>query len=272
MTIYAIGDIQGCDKAFARLLERLRFKPDKDTLWLVGDLVNRGPDSLGVLRRVIALGDCVKCVLGNHDLHLLAVAAGARKRNRSDTFNDVLSAKDSDELLDWVRRRPLLHHDKANNRVLVHAGIPPKWSLKRARREAAFVEGLLNGDDWRQVVTNMYGNAPAVWSKKLGPKQRLRYAVNGFTRMRYCDIEGHLDFKWTGPPGTQPKGLMPWFRFPYRPAADTHIYFGHWATLGIMQRPNVTALDSGCVWGRKLTAVALKKSGKTPRTRVNCAR
>ncbi len=270
MTLYAIGDLQGCDEAFARLLDHLQFDPAKDRVWLVGDLVNRGPKSLAVLRRVMSLGDSAVSVLGNHDLHLLAVAVGARKRSRSDTFSDVLAAKDSDELLDWLRHRPLLHHDKANNRVLVHAGIPPRWTIKQAVKQAADVASLLAGEDWRTTVKNMYGNTPTAWSKALGPKKKLRYTINGLTRMRFCDQFGNLDLSYTGPPGTQPKGLMPWFRFPNRAAAGTHIIFGHWATLGIMQKPNLTALDSGCVWGRKLTAVALKKRKVNPRVRIKC--
>ena len=272
MTLYAIGDLQGCDDAFARLLDHLHFDPGKDRLWLVGDLVNRGPDSLGVLRRIIGLGDCVQCVLGNHDLHLLAVAAGVRKRGRNDTFDDVLAAQDSDDLLDWVRRRPLLHYDEANNRALVHAGIPPKWSIKQATKQAEKVARQLRADDWQKAIENMYGNSPKTWSKKLGPKQRLRYTINGFTRMRFCSKLGELDFRYTGPPGTQPKGLVPWFKYPLRPAADTHVYFGHWATLGIMQKTNITALDSGCVWGRKLTAIALRKKKGSARMRVKCNR
>ena len=270
MSIYAIGDIQGCYDAFARLLERIAFDPGKDRLWLVGDLVNRGPKSRKVLRHVMSLGDCVTSVLGNHDLHLLAVAAGIRKLARSDTFGDVLAGKKSDELIDWLRRRPLLEFDAKRNCLLVHAGLPPAWSVRRAVKQAAKVEAVLRGDDWRAAVAAMYGNTPRQWSKTLDAQAKLRYTINALTRMRYCDRRGRLSFDYSGPPGTQPKGLLPWFAAPGRKSAATHIYFGHWSALGIMQTPNLTALDSGCVWGRRLTAIQVRR-GEPSRTRVKCA-
>jgi bis(5'-nucleosyl)-tetraphosphatase (symmetrical) len=269
MTLYAIGDIQGCDAAFGRLLDKLHFSAAKDRLWLVGDLVNRGPDSLGVLRRVMSFDDRVDCVLGNHDLHLLAVAAGIRRLYRGDTFKDVLRAKDSKKLVNWLRHRPLLVHDAAENRALVHAGIPPVWSIKKAVKNAAIVESQLRGRAWKDALSHMYGNLPRVWSRKLDRVQRIRYTINALTRMRFCDAKGHLAFGHTGPPGTQPKRYMPWFEVPGRKATDTHIFFGHWSALGLFEGHNVTGLDSGCVWGRKLTAVALKPRG-IKRTRVKC--
>ena len=269
MSTYAIGDIQGCYAAFMRLLERIGFDPGKDRLWLVGDLVNRGPQSPKVLRQVIELGDCVTSVLGNHDLHLLAVAAGVRKLSRSDTFGDVLKAKNSDELIGWLRQRPLLAFAQKHNRALVHAGLPPAWTVRRALKEAAKTEAMLRSEDWRAAVAAMYGNAPLVWSKSLDSEEKLRYTINALTRMRYCDRRGRLSFEYSGPPGTQPKSLVPWYRAPGRKSAGTHIYFGHWSALGVMQAQNLTALDSGCVWGRRLTAVKIGRSTQ-PRTRVNC--
>ena len=269
MTLYAVGDIQGCHAAFAELLRRMKFRPERDRLWLVGDLVNRGPKSLEVLRHVIDLGDSVECVLGNHDLHMLAVAVGARRLNHNDTFGDVLKARDSAKLLDWLRHRPLLVHDAERNRVLVHAGIPPIWSVKKALKHAHRVEALLRGPDWPTTVAHMYGNLPRIWSKALDAEQRMRYTINGLTRIRFCDRQGHMIAGYSGPPGTQPKRYVPWFEVENRKAKDTHIVFGHWSALGVMERKNVTALDSGCVWGRKLTAVALKRGGRA-KVRVKC--
>lgn len=269
MTLYAIGDIQGCYAPFAELLRRLKFKPQRDRLWLVGDLVNRGPKSLEVLRAVIELGDAVDCVLGNHDLHMLAVAVGARRLSRTDTFADVLEARDSAKLIDWLRHRPLLIHDAERGRALVHAGIPPIWSMKKALKQARLVEERLRSDDWPTAVAHMYGNLPRIWSKSLDAEQRMRYTINGFTRMRFCDKQGHMVPGYSGPPGTQPKRFLPWFDVADRKTKDTHIVFGHWSALGVMERGNVTALDSGCVWGRKLTAVALKRRGRA-KVRVKC--
>lgn len=270
MSHYVVGDIQGCDRAFAELLERIDFNAKRDRLWLVGDLVNRGPDSLKVLRRVIDLGDAVDCVLGNHDLHLLAVAAKARKFGREDTFDDVLEANDASALIDWLRARPLLVYDERRDSALVHAGIPPGWSVKRALKEAASIEAQLRGQDWRATVSHMYGNLPRVWSKSLSPEQRNRYTINALTRMRFCDKEGNLVMGFSGPPGTQPKRYVPWFEAPNRKSRDTHIFFGHWSALGVVERKTITALDSGCVWGRKLTAVKITKNTHRPRIRVKC--
>jgi len=269
MTLYAIGDIQGCSSAFDALLERLAFEPGRDRLWLVGDLVNRGPDSLGVLRKVIALGDAVTCVFGNHDLHLLAVVAGARPIGSNDTFQGVLDARDAADLIDWLRRRPLLHHDAQARRVLVHAGIPPRWDMAQAQVHAQEVEALLRGDRWRDMLRAMYGNEPATWTADLDQQSRCRYTINALTRMRYCDREGRLDLEHSGPPGSQPQGLMPWFDVPNRRARNTHVIFGHWASLGLTLRADITALDSGCVWGGSLTAAAIDPPGAT--VGVNCA-
>ena len=268
MALYAIGDIQGCGAAFDALLKKLSFRKSRDRLWLVGDLVNRGPDSVGVLRHVMSLGRSVTCVLGNHDLHLLATVAGRRELSPADTFGDILSAPDAEEMIDWLRRRPLLHHDASTKRVLVHAGIPPAWTVAQAREQARDVEALLRGRRWRASLRSMYGNEPAVWSRKLDREARRRYTINALTRMRYCDRRGRLELRESGPPGSQPKGLLPWFDFPERRSRGAHIVFGHWAALGVLRRPDVTALDSGCVWGNCLTAVRLDKPARP--VKVEC--
>ncbi len=269
MALYAIGDLQGCAAEFDALLRKLRFRPSRDKLWLVGDLVNRGPDSLAVLRRVIGLGRSVVSVLGNHDLHLLATVAGRRELSPADTFHDVLEAPDAADLIDWLRRRPLLHYDARARRVLVHAGIPPVWTVPEARAQAREIEALLRGRRWRAALRAMYGNEPSAWSSKLDREERRRYTINALTRMRYCDRRGRLDLSHSGPPGTQPKGLLPWFDVPKRRSANAHIVFGHWAALGLLRRADVTALDTGCGWGNSLTAVRLDKRARS--VKVGCS-
>jgi bis(5'-nucleosyl)-tetraphosphatase (symmetrical) len=263
MALYAIGDIQGCGAAFDALLKKISFRPSRDRLWLVGDLVNRGQESLRVVRRVMALGRSVTCVLGNHDLHLLATVAGKRELGPADTFGEVLGAPDAEDIIDWLRRRPLMHYDSAVRRVLVHAGIPPTWTVSQARALARDVEGLLRGRRWRASLRTMYGNEPTAWSRKLDPTDRRRFTINALTRMRYCDRRGRLDFSESGP-----KGLVPWFDVPDRRSSNTHIVFGHWSSLGLMRRRDVTALDSGCVWGGSLTALRLDKPARP--VRINC--
>lgn len=262
MTLYAIGDIQGCAQAFDELLTTIRFDPATDRLWLVGDLVNRGPDSLGVLRAVMRLGASAVTVLGNHDLHLLATAAGVRSPAPGDSMDAVLNSPERDSLLDWLRHRPLLHYDGARQRVLVHAGLPPPWSVAVAASAAQEVESMLHGADWVRVLAEMYGDTPTCWRPDLSRAARRRYTINALTRMRYCDAEGELDFEHTGPPGSQAPGLVPWFDHPQRVARDVHIVFGHWAALGILRRTDITATDSGCVWGGALTAVPLDPPGE----------
>lgn len=269
MTLYAIGDIQGCAGELEALLQKISFNASRDHLWLVGDLVNRGPDSLAVLRRIMALQAHATVVLGNHDLHLLATAAGARAPSANDTFGAVLEAPDAGELLDWIRHRPLVHHDAARTRLLVHAGVPPCWSVAEAIRWAREVTSALRSKRWRESLQSMYGNQPAVWSKKLTKKERRRFTINALTRMRYCDAKGRLDFEHSGEPGTQPAHLMPWFDVPGRLSRETQIVFGHWAALGVLRRADVTALDSGCVWGGGLTAIPLEPPGEP--VSVDCA-
>jgi len=270
MRLFAIGDIQGCATAFDALLRRIAFRPSRDKLWLVGDLVNRGPDSLAVVRRVMGLGRSVVCVLGNHDLHLLATVAGRRELSPADTFHDVLEAPDADDIIDWLRHRPLLHYDSAARRVLVHAGIPPVWTVGQARAEAREVEKLLRGRQWRYALRSMYGGEPSQWGRKLSATDRRRYTINALTRMRYCDRRGRIDLSYSGAPGTQPKGLIPWFDVPERRTAGTHVVFGHWAALGLLRRADITALDTGCVWGNYLTAARLDRPTR-PTTRVSGA-
>lgn len=262
MTLYVIGDVQGCADAFEALLEKIEFHPARDRLWLVGDLVNRGPASARVLRTIIDLGRSTVCVLGNHDLHLLASAAGIRAPSAQDTFGDVLSARDRDTLIDWLRHRPLLHHDPAAARVLVHAGVPPSWTIPEAIVAAQEVETLLRNPDWQRSLAHMYGNAPTRWRANLARQDRQRFTINALTRMRYCGKKGGLDFDNTGPPGSQPRELVPWFDHPLRQHDGTHIVFGHWASLGVLRRADITACDSGCVWGNKLTAIPLEPAGK----------
>lgn len=262
MTLFAIGDIQGCNGEFAELLDAIAFDSGKDELWLVGDLINRGPSSLDVLREVINLGDSATVVLGNHDLHLLATAAGVRPPAPGDTFQDVLAAPDAANIIDWLRDRPLLHHDVQRGRILVHAGVPPAWSIGDALARAAEVEANLRGPGWVAALREMYGNEPRSWSDRTEGSARARFIINALTRMRYCDEEGNLDFEFTGPPGSQPEHLTPWFDHRDRKSADTHIVFGHWASLGLLRRSDITALDSGCVWGGALTALPIDPPGE----------
>ena len=257
MAVYAIGDIQGCYEPFLRLLDRLRFDPAADALWLVGDLVNRGPHSVEVLRRVRDLGERVVTVLGNHDLTLLAVAAGQVKPKRKDTFHPIIDAPDSGELFDWLRQRPMLHHDAKLGFTMVHAGLPPQWDLALAQQCAAELEATLRGPKWTRFMGKMFGSEPRGWRDDLIGDDRLRFTVNALTRMRFCTTDGALSLSEKGPPGSQDAKLLPWFQVPQRRNADLNIVFGHWASLGYYRAPGLYALDSGCVWGNRLTAIRL---------------
>jgi bis(5'-nucleosyl)-tetraphosphatase (symmetrical) len=267
--VYAIGDVQGCYDALHRLLDALRFDPGNDRLWFTGDLVNRGPDSLEVLRFVCSLGERAVTVLGNHDLHLLAVAYGQARLKKHDTLDELLAAQDRDLLLDWLRRRPLLHHDSGLGYTLVHAGLLPPWDLPTARRLAAEAEQVLAGDGASEFFAHMYGDLPDHWRDDLLGHDRLRVIINAFTRLRYCDLEGNMDLHLKGAPGTQPAGMLPWFQAPHRHSRDLRIVFGHWSTLGALQQDGVICLDSGCLWGRELSAVRLDAPGPVW-TRVPC--
>lgn len=257
MAVFAIGDVQGCYDDLQRLLERLNFNPEDDTLWFTGDLVNRGPQSLEVLRFVKDLGKRAISVLGNHDLHLLALAAGVDKPKPADDLDAVLAVSDRDELLDWLRHRPLLHQDSALGYTLIHAGLPPQWDIATAQACANELEYVLRGHDYREFFRHMYGNRPNCWSPALQGMERLRFIVNCFTRLRYCTPRGELDMTSKGAPGTQPRGHLPWFMVPERASTELHILFGHWSALGEVKGHNVYPLDTGCVWGGKLSALRL---------------
>jgi bis(5'-nucleosyl)-tetraphosphatase (symmetrical) len=257
LAVYAVGDLQGCHAEFEALLERLRFDPARDRLWLTGDLVNRGPDSLGVLRTVRALGPCVTAVLGNHDLHLLALAlAPAGVRRREPGLLAVLDAPDAAELLAWLAARPLLHRDAALGRTLIHAGLPPQWSLADAESAAREVEAALR-DDPAALLSGMYGDQPDQWSPALAGMPRLRFAVNCLTRLRFVDAEGRLLLALKGPVADAPAGALPWFRHPARRTRQDALIFGHWSALGFLSEPGLLGLDTGCVWGGSLAAVRL---------------
>ncbi|NMM78563.1 bis(5'-nucleosyl)-tetraphosphatase (symmetrical) [Rhodococcus sp. SRB_17] len=257
MALYCIGDIQGCDSALQRLLERIDFSPSRDTVYLLGDLVNRGPESAAVLRRCMAAEGALACLLGNHDLHLLAAAHGARKISRRDTLADVLQAPDRDALLDWLRQQPLarLHTHAGEPLLMVHAGVLPDWSADDTLARAAEVHAVLRGPDLPQFLPHMYGNTPERWSDALTGTERLRVIVNALTRLRFCTPDGAMDFDSTESAAAAPPGLMPWFDVPGRQSADTLVAFGHWSTLGWMDRPRLLGLDTGCVWGGCLSAV-----------------
>lgn len=257
MSVYAIGDVQGCYAPLQQLLERLRFDTARDRLWFTGDLVNRGPQSLEVLRFVKELGERAVCVLGNHDLHLLAVAAGAAKFKKRDTLEEILKAPDRDELLHWLRTRPLLHHDADLGCTLIHAGLLPPWDLTDAQRLAREAETVLRGDQCVEFFHHMYGDLPDHWNENLRAHDRWRVIVNAFTRLRYCDLDGNMDLRPKGPPGSQPPDLLPWFQIPARRSRGLKIVFGHWSALGLWQGEDVIGLDSGCLWGRSLSAVRL---------------
>lgn len=257
MAVYAIGDVQGHLEPLQALLTRIDFRSDRDLLWFTGDLVNRGQQSLEVLRFVRQFGQRAITVLGNHDLHLLAVASGHAKPKRRDTLEAVLAAPDRDELLAWLRSRPLLHNDRNLGYTLVHAGLLPQWDLAMAKRLAAEVEGLLRGAGYLDFFAHMYGNLPDHWHEDLRGHDRARLIVNAFTRLRFCDLEGAMDLRHKGAPNSQPVDLLPWFRVPGRRTAGERIVFGHWSTLGLYRDDGVLGLDSGCVWGGALTAVRL---------------
>jgi len=268
MAVYAIGDVQGCYDPLRALLDKLNYDPATDHLWFAGDLVNRGPRSLDVLRFIKSLPNTT-AVLGNHDLHLLAVASGQVPRKKRDTVDDVLAAPDRDELLDWLRACPLLHHDAALRCLLVHAGILPQWGLTMALELAAEACAFIRRSDSNELFKHMYGDTPDHWQNDLGGWARLRVIINAFTRLRYCDAHGRMDLRPKGRPGNQPSHLMPWFQTPGRVLRDTRIVFGHWSTLGVWDADGVIALDSGCLWGSKLTAVRLD-SASHPFTEVPC--
>ena len=256
MATYAIGDIQGCFDALMRLLERIGFERSRDTLWFVGDLVNRGPRSLETLRFVRDLGASAVTVLGNHDLTLLLAAEGHGKRGKGDTFDDILLAPDRDALLGWLRRQPLCYAEYGF--CMVHAGLLPQWSVAEALSLGAEVQQALCGPEWPEFAAHMWGSEPAGWSDDLSGWPRLRVIINAMTRMRFCSPEGLMDFKAKGEVGNAPEGFMPWFEVPGRRSAEAILVTGHWSALGLKIEPNLLAIDSGCLWGGPLTAVRLE--------------
>jgi bis(5'-nucleosyl)-tetraphosphatase (symmetrical) len=255
MSHYVVGDIQGCHQEFRQLLQVIAFDPARDRLWLVGDLVNRGPDSLSVLRTVKSFGAAATTVLGNHDLHLLIVAAGHRKPHRRDTLTAILEAPDRDGLLDWLRRRPLVVRE--GELLLVHAGLLPAWSAADAVMLSREVESVLASSAGDAFLRELYGDEPARWDPSLAGNDRLRAIVNACTRLRFCSADGTMDFREKRGPAHAPPGFAPWFAHPARRSAASTIFCGHWSTLELMLAPNVAMLDSGCLWGGTLTAVRL---------------
>lgn len=263
MATYAVGDVQGCLAPLERLLDRVDFDPAKDCLWVAGDLINRGPDSLSSLRFIKQLGDSAQVVLGNHDLHLLAVAHGERTLNRKDTLTAILQAPDKNDLLNWLRRQPLLRHNAELGYVMTHAGIPPIWDLAEAKARAAEVEAVLQSDHYADFFAHMYGNNPDTWSDDLEGWDRLRVITNYFTRMRFCSAEGRLNLEEKQGLDAAPEGFAPWFSHPHHRCGQHKILFGHWAALeGKTGNPNAIALDTGCVWGKSLTMIRLEDGVK----------
>lgn len=262
MADFAVGDIQGCLAPLQQVLHDAHFNPQRDTLWCVGDLINRGPDSLGTLRFLKSLGPAVKTVLGNHDLHLLAAAHGAKKLKAGDDLHSILNAPDATELLAWLQRQPLLLEDKKLKLLICHAGIPHIWSLPQARDYAAEVQQVLNSDQAGEFFAAMYGNEPACWRPDLSGLPRLRCIVNYFTRMRFIAADGTLDFAAKEDAGSAPEGMRPWFEYDLQ-LADNTLIFGHWAALqGVFDRPRLLGLDTGCVWGGNLTLVNLQSGAQ----------
>jgi bis(5'-nucleosyl)-tetraphosphatase (symmetrical) len=252
---FLIGDLQGCRTALERLLAEIGFSPSRDRLHVLGDLVNRGPDSLGVLKRLHALDDAASFLLGNHDLHLLALAAGVRPPHRSDTLQSVLDSRERDTWLRWLRQGRLA--DRAHGWLLVHAGVLPQWDAEQTLALAGEVEALLRSDEFEAFLPRMYGNTPARWDDTLQGDDRWRVVINALTRLRFCTADGTMEFKAKGGADAAPAGYAPWFEIASRRSAGTSIAFGHWSTLGLIDRPDLLSLDTGCVWGGQLSAARI---------------
>lgn len=257
MALYCIGDIQGCDSALGRLLETVDFSPSRDTAYLLGDLVNRGPNSAAVLRRCVAHDGALQALLGNHDLHLLAVAHGAREPGRRDTLDALLQAPDREALLGWLRQQPLARTLTLNGErlLMVHAGVLPAWTVEQTLDLADEVTAVLRSPDLPDFLRAMYGNHPAQWDDRLQGNERLRVIVNALTRLRFCSPKGVMDFNSSESASAAPPGLLPWFDVPGRQTTEALVAFGHWSTLGWVNRSDLLALDTGCIWGGCLTAV-----------------
>jgi bis(5'-nucleosyl)-tetraphosphatase (symmetrical) len=257
VAIYAIGDVQGCYDELSRLLDQLRLDTSRDEVWFVGDLVNRGPKSLATLRLVRSLGSTALVTLGNHDLHLLAQAAGNGQRGASADLHAVLKASDGKELTDWLRQQPLAHYRPELNTLMVHAGVPPAWDPLTTVKLARETEALLRGPKSRGFLQVLYGDQPDQWSPELRDFERARYVINALTRIRFCRRDGSLEFEQKGGPGAAPASLTPWFRMPDRRSSTVRVVFGHWSALGLLQQDRLLCIDTGCVWGGQLTAVRL---------------
>ena len=255
MALYLIGDVQGCDEALVRLLQRIDYSPSRDTLYMLGDMVNRGPHNAQVLRRLMGFGSSAQCVLGNHDLHLLAVSFGVRKLNASDTIQDILQAKDRDPLLHWLRHQHMAL--QVGNVLMVHAGVLPQWTTQKTMALAGEVESILRSDALGDFIAHMYGGMPNQWDEDLIGHDRLRIIVNALTRMRYCNAQGAMDFFYKKAPENAPDGLIPWFDLPNRLTQHTVVAFGHWSTLQLPPRADLVCLDDGCLWGGCLSALKL---------------
>lgn len=263
MGIYCIGDIQGCHQAFEDLLQALDFSPSRDTLYVLGDLVNRGPDSVGVLRRMMQLEGSVHCLLGNHDIHLLAVAQGIRPMGRRDTLLEILHAPDAAILLDWLRCQPLAM--QAHGCLMVHAGVQPGWDAAQTLSCANEISEQLQDAHWQSFLGDLFGNVPDLWNNRLQGMDRARVIVNTLTRIRFLDVEGHMDFHHKRGLDEAPEHLIPWFAHPLRRTMDTLVAFGHWSALGLVKRHNLLSLDTGAVWGGELTAVEILPPGRPGR-------
>ena len=263
MALYLIGDVQGCDDALQRLLDEISFSPSRDTLYLLGDMVNRGPQSAAVLRRLMRYGNAAQSVLGNHDLHLLALAYGVRQPGRSDTLDDILQASDRDAMLEWLRwqRMAMLEQIDGHALLMVHAGVLPDWSTAKTMALAGEIESVLRGPALGDFLSQMYGNEPAQWRDALTGTDRLRVIVNALTRLRFCDAHGRMEYESKEGAATAPSGYMPWFEVPNRRSAEITVAFGHWSMLGWLGRSDVLSLDTGCVWGGCLSALRVGGAG-----------
>lgn len=256
MAVYAIGDIQGCFSELEQLLDKINFNISTDQLWFVGDLVNRGPQSLETIQYVRALGNSAKCVLGNHDVHLIACHAGVQTCKPKSSLNQILHHQQADEIINWLRYQPLLHHDSNLNWLMVHAGLVPQWNLATAKKCANEVEAQLRSENYVKFLGHAYGDNPNQWSSTLSKQDRWRVILNAFTRLRLCDQQGRMDFSYKGPLGEQEKHLLAWFDIP-RKSDNLNIIFGHWSALGLVQTDNLLGLDTGCLWGSQLTAARI---------------
>jgi len=254
---YAIGDIQGCYRQLLKLLKKLEFNPQRDRLILLGDLVNRGPQSLEVIRYAMQNEASIDIVLGNHELHLLGVLDGVKLPRPTDTFHDVVNAPDREAIRDWLITRPMAIYEQTRNVVVTHAGIHPEWTLQECLELAKEVEEVLQGPERTAMFENMFGNKPRRWCDSHSGWKRTRFIINALTRMRYLTTSGKMDFEEVRPPGEQLPNLIPWFEYPNRKPIDATIVFGHWSALGVFQEPGVLSLDSGCCWGRRLSAARI---------------